>query len=514
MDSRISTAAAVLGLIIGLAAPAFCQAPTTKKDVDRAISQLDELAKQTMESSGIPGLAIAVVYNDEVVMLKGYGVRDVSKKDPVTPDTVFQIASVSKPVTTSLIAKLVGDGHIGWDVPAADILPQFRLNTPRATREATLRTLSSHRSGLPNSGGDLMEDLGFNQSRIFSRLRHFPLKRPLGESYSYSNFGMTAAGMAAVRAAGMEFEEAAQTYLFGPLGMTSTSTKFAAFRDAENRAVGASPPTGRLVPNGTWVNRFTRNPEQQAPAGGVFSSVRDLSKWMRMQLNGGEFEGRQIVPRRELAETHRIEIMTSATGGYALGWNNGRRLQRRFLSHSGEFITGFRSVVTLSLSDNLGIAVLANSSPHGIPEGLALSFMDYAIVGELTQKWMDIANGAFLSTTAEQFEGDGINYRRGVENPKPALPLSAYTGSYRNAVYGPISIRKVGGRLAARIGPDRQRYVVRHFDGNTFFLRTRGENQSGARGVKFARVRGGSANRVTLNFLDKFGLGSFRATSR
>lgn len=145
---------------------------TTQAKVTAALGQLDALARQTLDKTGIPGLAVAVVYQDQVVYLKGFGVREVGQPDPVDPDTVFQIASVSKPIAATLVAALVGDGVVKWDDRIANLDPGFQLYDPYTTSQVTLRDLFAHRSGLPEYAGDLLEDLGYSREEILHRLRY------------------------------------------------------------------------------------------------------------------------------------------------------------------------------------------------------------------------------------------------------------------------------------------------------------------------------------------------------
>ncbi len=148
--------------------------PLTREQVQIGVLRMDAVAERAMRTSGIPGMAIAVVHNDEVIFLKGYGVRKVGTSQPVTPDTVFQIASVSKPISSTIVAGLVGDGTVTWDEPLVNNLPNFRLSNPAATRAVSLRDAFSHRTGLPPHAGDLLENLGFPKPPSFAASANFP----------------------------------------------------------------------------------------------------------------------------------------------------------------------------------------------------------------------------------------------------------------------------------------------------------------------------------------------------
>jgi CubicO group peptidase (beta-lactamase class C family) len=156
-------------------APAAGPHAATPEKVQAALTAFDKLVQDTMASTGVPGIAVAVVYRDQVVDLKGYGVRQVGQPEPVDPDTVFQLASMSKPLSSTVLAGLVGDKLITWDDRIADLDPSFALSDPYVTANVTLRDLYAHRSGLPEYAGDLLEDMGYTREDILHRLRLVPL---------------------------------------------------------------------------------------------------------------------------------------------------------------------------------------------------------------------------------------------------------------------------------------------------------------------------------------------------
>jgi len=139
--------------------------------VQKAIAELDKLAQKEIDNNVVPGLAIAVVFQDKLVYAKGFGVREVGKPEKVDADTVFQLASVSKPLGATVVAALVGEGKIMWDSKISHLDPTFELYDPWVTREITIRDTYAHRSGLPEHSGDLLEDLGYDRAQVLYRLR-------------------------------------------------------------------------------------------------------------------------------------------------------------------------------------------------------------------------------------------------------------------------------------------------------------------------------------------------------
>src|SRR5213078_937429 len=332
-------------LALILAAPVWIngdeRSHVTSEQITHAVQELQKFAQKQINENTLPGLAIAVVFQDKVVYAKGFGVRDVNTKASVDADTVFQLASLSKPIGATVVADLVGEGKITWDSKLSVLDPTFEMFDPWVTREITIRDMYSHRSGLPDHGGDLLEDLGFTCAEILHRLRYQHPDSSFRSHYAYTNFGLTAAAVAAAKAYGMEWETASEEKLYKPLGMTSTSSRHSDFLGRANKALG------HILVSGKWAQKFQRDPDTEAPAGGVSSSVNDLTKWMRLELANGKFEGKPIVDEKALLEARRPHMLTGYnpfTGmptSYGLGWNVSYDDHGRLhLNHSGAFDLG------------------------------------------------------------------------------------------------------------------------------------------------------------------------------
>jgi CubicO group peptidase (beta-lactamase class C family) len=309
-----------------LPAAAFARdAAAGESAVARHLPGLDRIVADILRRTGVPGMAVAVVSHDRVVYLKGFGRRRAGEAAPVDPDTVFALASLSKPLATTVIAGLVGDGVVGWDDRVVTHDPDFALADPWVTREITLRDLLCHRSGLPDHAGDLLEDIGYGRAEILRRLRHVAPLAPFRATYAYTNFGFTAAAVAAAKAAGKSWEDLSAERLYRPLGMSRTSSRYADLAARDNRAFG------HVRRNGGWVVASPqREADAQAPAGGASSSARDMAAWLRLQLARGALDGRELVRATALDETHRPQIATNradpataAPSFYGLGWDIG-----------------------------------------------------------------------------------------------------------------------------------------------------------------------------------------------
>src|SRR5436305_7620525 len=192
----------------------------TSEQVTHAIQELEQLAQKQIQENALPGLAIAVVFQDKVVYGKGFGVRDASAKVPVDADTVFQLASLSKPIGSTVVAELVGEGKITWDSKLSVLDPAFVMFDPWVTRELTIRDMYAHRSGLSPHAGDLLEDLGFARAEILHRLRYQHPASSFRSHYAYTNFGMTEGGIASAKESGLDRERASEATVDRPFDLS------------------------------------------------------------------------------------------------------------------------------------------------------------------------------------------------------------------------------------------------------------------------------------------------------
>jgi CubicO group peptidase (beta-lactamase class C family) len=504
---RVATAAA----IVLLAGPAFAN-EITADQVRSALPKLDAIVADVLERTAVPGIAVAVVVGDEIVHAAGYGVRKAGSDEAVNADTIFQIASVSKPFASTAVAAVVGDGTIAWNSRTADLDPGFRMVDPWVTSQVTLADMFSHRTGMPPQAGDLLEDLGFDREEILHRFRYLQPTGGFRDSYAYTNFMLTEAGVAAAMAAGTTWEELIEARVFAPLGMTRSSPRQADFHAADNRAVIHS------IEDGVATARFERNPDAQSPAGGVSSTARDMARWVILQLNGGMFEGRQVVDAAALAETHLPHVIRgfSRDGSralfYGLGWNVDYGDDGAIrLSHAGAFLLGTRTEVTLLPGDRFGIVVLTNAFPTGAPEAITNAFIDTLQHGAPLRDYVPLFEQVFAALIPRHVYSAPAA-------PAPALPAAAYTGLYANDYYGDAEVTQdEAGALVLLLGPGKRPFELTHFDRDAFLFDFVGLGDEGEHTVRasFASADGASADSLTIDLFDQNGQGTFmRATAQ
>jgi CubicO group peptidase (beta-lactamase class C family) len=483
--------------------------PIPPQRIPQAVAKLDNIIDGVLSKTGVPGLAAAVVHDGKLLYANGFGVRDVNKQARVDPGTVFRLASVSKPLSSTVVAGAVGKGVVKWTDPIVPHLPSFALADPYVTAHVTYADLFSHVSGLPDHGGDLLEDLGYDQAYILSRLRLEPLD-PFRAEYAYTNFGLTAAAEAAAAAAGRSWPDLADDLLFGPVGMPASSFRYSDFLKEADRAAMHVRVGER------WVQKYTRDADSEAPAGGASSNVLDLANWLILQLAGGAWNGNPVIDGDALSQTHLPHALSSLpstpisrSGFYGFGMNVGYDYAGRLrLSHSGGFSQGAATAFALLPSASLGIVVLTNGMPIGVPESVIAYFLDYVEAGSVQEDWL---TGYEQIVFAPMYVNPSVLAdQKPPQHPVPAEPDAFYTGTYDNSYYGPIRVVSEGTSLHLLIGPGPNDYVLQHWSGNLFAFYPTGENALGITAATFNADAGNTrAKSVTLEYYNTTGLGMF-----
>ena len=460
----------------------------TAERVAQAVERLPALAEDLLQRMGVPGMAVAVVYDDAVQYIGGFGVRELGKDAPIDAETVFQLASVSKSLSATVVSSVVGTGEVTWKTRMADLNTGFALGEAWPTQEVSLADLFSHRSGLRDHGGDLLEDLGFDQATILHRLRYLAPEYSFREGYAYTNFGLTGAAVAAAKAAGASWEDLSDERLYQPLGMTSTSSRFADYMAQENRAIP------HVIRDGKWqITPLQRDPDPEAPAGGASSNVTDLVNWMRLQLGQGTFEGKELIPAAALAPMHIPQAVSDVPanpvkdriGFYGLGSNvSYTRFGTPQWSHSGAFNLGAATAYYLLPAGGFGVVALTNGEPIGAPEAFCLTLVDIVQGVENIPDWIEIVGRAFAAIDAPGY-GVHSDWTTAPADATSALPDEAYVGTYQNDYYGDVDIAAGGDGLVLRLGPKPLEFPLTHFDRDTFTWQPIGENAYGLSGLTF-----------------------------
>lgn len=332
-------------------------------------------AEQALNEWRVPGMAIAVVRDDAVILAEGYGVRRLGEAEPVGVDTVFAIGSNAKAFTAALAAMKVDAGRMAWDGPVVRYLPDFQLADPWITREVTIRDFLVHRAGL--SRGDMLwHGSGLERADIVRRLRWLPQRLPFRSRYDYNNLGYVVVGQALAATSGESWDDQVRTRLFQPLGMTRSSTSISALESMDDTA----------APH--WIEKDAvtvmprMNLDDLGPAGSINSSAADMARWLRFQLADGRFEGRVVAPARTLRVTRAAQVSIPAArdelfpsthfGAYGMGWSLFDYRRRLVLQHTGG-VDGMQSEMVLVPEERLGFVILTNARGSRSQRGHALS---------------------------------------------------------------------------------------------------------------------------------------------
>ncbi len=404
---------------------------------------------------GVPGAAVAVVQDGQVVFLEGYGVREAGKPARVTPDTLMEIGSITKPLTSLMAATLVDDGLLSWDTPVVDLLPTFAVADPALTRRLTLDDLLCHCSGLPNRD----ETVFWNADRLdpaglISSLAETKATAAPGERLQYSNQLYSVAGYAAAAAAGAAPDDLLAGYrlamrerVLGPIGM-----KRSTFDTAEVLASGdyALPHAADLDGRATTLSLLRQQRLLSAvdPAAGLWSSGREVAAFLETLLTGGVApDGTPVVSQARLEEVWARRVtfpkdLSAVLGaeGYGLGWFTGEERGMRVLSHSGS-TPGFVSELALLPEANLGLAVLTNGGPGAATFAFAVRHrLSEILLEEPVEAASDVATGA----AAAKASLAGLRALLGALDPAAVTP---YVGRYTNPTLGEVRLTLEDGRL-------------------------------------------------------------------
>lgn len=458
--------------------------------VRSALRELDALVERLRTQAQVPGVAVAVVYRGQTLHRQGYGLRSAGQAQAVDADTVFQLASVSKSLAATVVARQVGEGVIRWDSRVKPLLPELELSNAQSTAQLTVGHLFSHLSGLGDHAGDQLEDLGYTREQIFSRLRHVPV-RPLGSHYAYTNLGLTAGAEAVARAAGMSaWEELCERTLYAPLGMRRSSSRYADFAAHSNRAAS------HQWLNGRYQTGTPRQPDVQSAAGGASASVKDMARWMTLVLDKGRFEGKLLIQPEALEAA----LTAQPNSGYGYGFNVGKDPGgRRMASHSGAFLLGAATCHMMWLDAGLGITVLTNAQPRGLAEAIAVSFSELAFDGKISKDWL----AHFAGHMAPMYEPFGaLAAQPAPRSPQAPRALHSYTGRYTNAYYGDAFITLQGDQLWLTLGPQRQqKHALSHWNADRFVFDLGGENASeGSRSWIDLAPQGGERGHLVIEY--------------
>jgi CubicO group peptidase (beta-lactamase class C family) len=423
-----------------------------------AFPDLDAFVQRVMKSFDVPGVGVAVVKDDAVVVARGYGVRKMGEPAVVDGQTRFGIASNTKVFTATALGLLVEEGKLRWDAPVADYLPWFQMYDPFVTRELTIRDLLVHRSGLGLGAGDLLwwPASTYDRKEIARRLRFIRPATSFRSAYAYDNVLYLVAGEVIETLSGQSWEDFVSTRILAKVGMANSNVKHSAAGGGGNAAAPHARVDGQVRPIAPFDSDNTN------PAGGINTGAEDIAKWLKVLLNEGRLaDGSRlfgaatwrelttpVTPEPNGPPPPELPALRSDFKGYALGLEARDFRGRKVLTHTGG-LPGYVSRVLMVPELRLGVAVLTNQESDEAFNAIAYAVVD-AYMGEPRSQWLEgyeklRARGAAALLETERKAASTRNAAS-----RPSLTLAGYAGTFRDAWYGDITVAQEGGKLVMR----------------------------------------------------------------
>ena len=450
------------------------------------LATLDVHVERVREQFDVPGIAVAIVKDGEVLLERGYGVKDLETGEPVDARTLFAIASNTKAFTSAALSMLADEGKLELEDRVIDHLPWFRMADPYITREMRVRDLLVHRSGLPLGAGDLLywPTSDYSTREVAERLAQVPVEGGFREKYAYDNILFGVAQLVVEEVSGQSYQAFLQQRIFDPLGMADTRFNSDHLLAADNVATGYSKADfTELVPapRVSWHN--------VSGAGGLYSSVHDLTNWVRVQLDQGVVSGEGDEAERLFSEKRQQAMWQMVTPipvnkpsvpelepaqpnfrGYGEGWSLGDFRGEKLVWHTGGW-PGFVSRITLVPEHELGVVVLTSAESGAAFNAITHEVVD-AFLGAPEHDWID----AFAAARGSQEEKAEKDWQAHLDardrDSRASLPLEGYADTYRDAWYGDVVISEAGDGLRINFSrtPDLAG-KLEHWQANTFIVR-------------------------------------------
>jgi CubicO group peptidase (beta-lactamase class C family) len=457
-------AAAVVAALLMLA---FSPAAGAGHAPPDELAGIEEVIERGMRDWGIPGLAVAVVKDDELVWARGFGVRRLGEDGPVDADTLFNVASVTKAFTAAALGILVDEERLDWDDPVVRHLPRFRLYDPYVTQTATIRDLLAHRVGVGRMTGNRLKWISSrSRAEQMERIRHLGPDQTFRNGHVYSNVMYMVAGEVIPSVTGSSWEDFVRERIFAPLGMSRSTTSVTQLRPGDNVAYPHQEIDGRVVE----IPR--RNFDAVGAAASIHTSASEIAAWMRLHLGEpGVLEGRRLLNDATVKEMHRAQSISrtpafTSLAAYGLGWNLGDYAGHPVSRHSGA-VDGINTHLVLMPDQQLGIFVVANLHTDLI-RAVANQIVDVYL--DLPRRdWHEIIFGEYEERRARvQAERDAIHDLRRT-NTRPTLPLDRFAGRYEDALYADAEVWLEEGRLVLRLWGDEEMVAdLDHWHYDTF----------------------------------------------
>jgi CubicO group peptidase (beta-lactamase class C family) len=425
---------------------------------DKRLLDLDSAFARVLTNWKGPGFAVAVVEKNKIIYAKGFGYRDLKSKLPVTPNTLFAIGSCTKAFTASLVGKLAAKDMVNLDKPVRDYFPELKFYNDEMNDRITLRDMMCHRTGLPRHD---LSWLLFPTTRdsMVDRIQFMEPSGKVREKWQYNNFMFMAQGAVIEKITHHSWEDNIRDSLFIPLGMSRSCLSVLDMEKDSNAATGYTiRDTGNI--------RYAQKDDYyhidaMGPAGGINSSVADMSCWLKTWINGGKFEGKQIIPAAFVQDAMSSQMIIYPGlpeadtkdiqfANYGLAWMLASYRGHYRVEHGGN-IDGFSASTCFFPSDSLGIVVLANQNNSEIP-GIVRNIISDRIFGLKYFDWDSWKYEADKKNRKANKDGENAKIASVKTGTNSFHTLKDYTGFFNNKGYGTIDVFTEHDSLFARTG--------------------------------------------------------------
>ena len=495
-------AAAVL--LISLAA---CNNNPKEKYYKSIPDGFDAMCQRAIDEWKVPGMAVAVVKDGEVVFMKGYGNAvmgdSVTAPVPVTPQTQFVIASTSKAFTAGLLANVMDEyPEIKWDAPVINYLPDFKMYDPWVTKNFQVREIMSHHSGFNSYALDDLPPWGYDRDDLYKIYSVLQPTYSFRTKYAYNNSMYTIAAKIIEKYTGKSWDDALIERIFTPLEMKNSTTGNISFYTAENLAQGYRMRKAEDKDEIVVVPRTDKDDafawlSAVAPAGFVISTVEDMANWVKMHLNHGTYNGKEVISRKNHNMLWYPQTITGSDStrltNYAQGWTVEFGEQGRYIRHTG-LAYGYTALVGMVPDMDLGFVFLTNNGSSSDPQ----SALGRDLIELYKGNKSDYFTEYFEDYKEDLFSKDEPKAKEEV-TPVAALANKAYVGNYTLEPFGTAKVYEKDGQLYFNLR--KVDSPLKHKNGNVFTFFAKG---SGTFDLTFT-VKGIRAQSLTFDIVDPVG---------
>lgn len=350
----------------------------------------DHFVQKAMKTWNVPGVAIAVVKDDQIVYIKGYGVKQVGKPGRIDPYTDFAIASGTKSFTATALAMLVDEGKIKWDDPIVKYIPNIRFYNEEITEHMTFRDLLSHRTNLMRNDA-LWHETNLTREQIIASIKDLKPFDQFGSNWNYNNLMYAVAGEVIPAVTGKSWDEFVQERILTPLGMDHSNTSVRDFQPSSDIAMPHKTKNGKPFAI-AW-----KNVDNIGPAISINSNAHDMAQWIRFQLADGKVGKKRLVSAQSIEDTHNVQTLIpdsdmdrinypdAQISYYGFGWRMHNYHGNRVIEHEG-MVDGMTSLVAMLPEQNMGIIILSNQDVNYLPNAVMYRAFD-TLLNFPTQDW-------------------------------------------------------------------------------------------------------------------------------